>query len=328
MSSLKIVGSFNKLSKEMMEAYPPLEPGKTAVFKLLGGVHDASTGETHFGGYKTLPGRDRIRDIGSGAIVEIGVPMETKGNEVLRCKKKVFNGGGAGGLVTSKFTLSGNSIEDQEFYQFFIMSNYNASNPNRDQSIEPLFEVIDLGKELQARSSKRSKLLEALKKAENMHDGEAQMLVAAMNQNPNQDMAIIRDIVSTYAQNNPEEFLSRYGDPLMQKLAAVKQAEAAGVIKFDPLKFGYIWGQSGEFIAQLDNDGEKTPIQAFVDWMNTKATGEIVYSDIVKAFEKHSNDVSYGNEAVQAKTPHTAINKLAGAKNAKAKLGKTDDEQL
>ncbi|GAB3024339.1 hypothetical protein GCM10027051_31200 [Niabella terrae] len=281
---LRVVGEFNKISEEMQAAYPGLQKGERAIFKLLGGHTNPLNGEVLHGSYRSFKCVDRVVDIGTGALVEIGIPKLISGKEVTEVKKFVMNPSGEG-LVPERFELNGDKIEHQEFFQFFVMSNICGSNPNRDESVRARFVQIDEKAESRARSEKRNALRQALLAVEGLTAGQVRALNASMNGSLTISPDAMRLKLEEYAETHPAEFLKRYGSPELQKAALLKEAETQKTIRFDHVRYAFVWGKSGNVIAKLEKEEGKNELDLFVDWLQTKNNGESIYHDIEAAFE-------------------------------------------
>src|SRR6476620_9047410 len=119
---MKVVGDFNKISKEMKEMMPKLKKGEVKTFQLIVGVKNNFPDDLDGGrerrdhpmlyGTWQIPTRDRIVDWHTGEFVDIGVPQDFKKDEVLSTKVLMPGVGEPQFHYIGKWSLNGNNIAD------------------------------------------------------------------------------------------------------------------------------------------------------------------------------------------------------------------------
>jgi hypothetical protein len=255
---MKEIGSFNKLSTELRAKLPTLEPGQSVTYELVPHEIDHITKLPLYGGARVIPGRDRIKD--GNTIVDIGIPRVYDSKEVKKCEKYQLTGGGENGRVPPRFELSGDSIEDILWHQFFFIANFNESNPNRDKSVKPLIRVVDHEAEAKSRRSKRSEKRQAMDAAQNIDGGEVRMYAASFGW-PTEGIKVdlLRDKLEDYAEKFPNEFLKRVKDPKTSDMAEIQVAMDKGLIAYDHTNHQLRWAESNNFICLLDREDKPLP---------------------------------------------------------------------
>lgn len=143
-----VLKNFNNISEQLREeCIKPLNAGEMVTFKMLNGVVNNDPDVTERMKLPVLyPNTqirtyDRIKDPylnGKGGFVDIGVPESVDLASDKPTKFKFVTRGHGIGL----FTLSGDSIEDVELYEFLCIANENADFKYRDKKVFPLFEQV------------------------------------------------------------------------------------------------------------------------------------------------------------------------------------------
>lgn len=269
---------FNNISAELKSKLKNLAPGESVTFELLQAEKDHLTGRPLYGGARTIPGRDRIRD--GETVVEIGVVDKTTATldgVKVRCKKKVFTGGGENGTVPARFTLNGDNVDDNEWYKFFQLCNFNASNPNAAPSVPKLIKEIDFAAEAKQRGKYRKALTEAMTSVESMENETILMMAASMNYDITKPVSVLREDLGSFAQANPQAFLDKRDDKRTQIMAEMKIAEQNGFLAYDMAKHS-LKDKNGVLLVTLDRiEGQ--------NWMETFADGVLTNKSTKDAWE-------------------------------------------
>ncbi len=171
---MKVVGNFNKVSEKLRkELIKQVKPNEVLHFQLLNGVYDPELKREAFGASRSIMLQDTILDPYAkeetidGKIeytpdyVDIGVPSVIKEGRVERCKKFWVEALANGIPGNGQFHLVGGNIDDMLAYEVLCLSNGNKDNPYRDKSKEPLFEIVDVDKNIRDQKEKDYKELKA-----------------------------------------------------------------------------------------------------------------------------------------------------------------------
>ena len=294
---MKVVGEFNKISKEMLAMIPTLKKGEIKTFQLVTG-HKNNFPDDMDGGkerrdhpmlYATwqIPTRDRIKDWHTGDFVDIGVPDTFRKDEVLTVKVFMPGKGEPQFRYYGKFSLSGSKIADVEMYQYLCICNFNLSNEHRDTAEDAIFCELNIVKESETQLSKSDAMLEAMNAAKNMPIEKAQEFASALLWPSFTDEKILKSKVRQYAQEYPVEFNKYYKDPATKVKAEISEAVNADIISFDIVNSTMSMGHT--ILATLDIRPESNFVEAFYEFTQTSANGKDVIENIrkqVKALKK------------------------------------------
>lgn len=271
---MRTIGDFNKISNELKKRIPPFD--SVVVFELLGGDKDPNTGVVYHGGAISWPARDRILD-GSN-VVEIGIPRVIDNGKVKKVEDWVL-ANNENGRVATRFELRPDVVRHQEWYEFFMVCNYNQDsvNPKADKTVKKLFRVIDTQREAKQYNNSFDSLADAIFTAKNMSLEECRLFCAAMNWDYNGTEEATFQRVRSYAQNNPVDFMQRAKNSETKEKAEFRKAIDKGVISYDKMNHAVKWPETGTVVAKLDRvEGE--------DWLDT--------------FHRHLKSVKNGEDIV------------------------------
>ncbi len=232
---MKVVGNVNNISDAIRP--PKLKPGETVVYKLLCGVENPDNEQRKtvpilYPQSKTIPSKDRIWDKGKQDFVDIAI-VESVVNMGSYTDIKPRKLSVAAKANSGTFSCTGGNVVEEEIYEFVELTNTNRSNPERDESVEPLFERMDAEKDSKDRSRKRSVLLEAMTYAQSMTDGDVKTFAASVNWNEAEPIDILRDKVEAFAEKDPAGFTKVVEGKDRDAKAIIKRAVDAGKIGYD-----------------------------------------------------------------------------------------------
>lgn len=195
---MKVVGSFNKVSEKLKkELIPPVKPNEIIRFQLLNGEYEPALGRVGFGTSRSIRLNDRIYDpyqtdsTGKevGGYIDIGVPETIREGRVEKCKKFWVNSLVVGIPGNGQFEFKSGSVDDMEVMEFVCLSNGNKNNPYRDESKEPIYEIVDVSKILEEEKQKDLKELKnKLKRFAKQNPEEAQEMMKLLSPNGKTDV--------------------------------------------------------------------------------------------------------------------------------------------
>ena len=284
---MQVVGHVNKLSPEFRETLKNLtEP---VSYRMLTGTTmiDSETGDTQimFGSSKAIPLHDRIKDPVTGAVVEIGIPLETDGDKVTAWKKFWIAAEGQNRVVNGKFTLNPGNIDHEEAYWFLQLANLVKDNAHRDKRIAAELELIKVSEELQAEGNSIDLLTKALTQVGLMDAEDIQEFsaVQGFGDRPVKDLKVM---IQKFAQKYPKEFLEKQGDPNIKKKERIARAFEKNIIAYQPFgEDGFarvVWGHNGKTIAKLSKEDGDGQVEGFFNWTKQTGNGEQILKAIVK----------------------------------------------
>ena len=293
--------SFNAISEKLRKELPTLAPGESATFELLRFEKDHLTGRRLYGGAITLPGRDRVRD--GNEVVEIGVVERTTptlAGVKVRCRKKVLDGGGENGSVPARFTLYGDNLEDVEWYQFFSLCNYNASNKNAAESTIKLIKEVDFKAEAMEKTKKRTALTTALMQFDQLDASDVRMIASSLNMDSLGELDPIREAVGDWVMQNPAEFIKRNGDDETKTLARIRTGAELGFLQYDQASH-LVKDGTGTLLATLDRVEGKTWVEQFSDFVRTNKNGREAMTVVNKKLDAYFKKPNQAREAKEGK---------------------------
>ena len=178
--------------------------------------------------------------------------------------------------------LRGDKRGDKEVYQFLMMSNANASNPNRDTSVRPLYELLEPNKKAKESRDARALKREAMNVAAELSAAEVREFVASIGKDDSKDISVLRDELETMAEKDPKQFIALSRDKNKSVQAKVKRALDKKIIVFDKTTSTYSWASTGETIVQVPRSSKSSYLQGFANFVLSNKNGESVYQEIVK----------------------------------------------
>lgn len=288
---MRVIGNFNKVSDELLKTVPALEQGKTQWFKALWGkkeVDPESGIEEILYGKSQLPTRDRIKDPFTKKLVEIGIPLTIEDDKVI--STAFFMPGMGEHVFPGVFGFTGGVIEDEDKYEFCMLSNFNAKNPNRDVSVTPMFEPmyqIDIHKESR---KKTNKLRDALNIIDGMTPTEVTDFADSMNWTDESSNDILLSRIEDFAKKDPESFLKLQLNPSIKIKALIGRGFRFGIISHDITKNTVSWAKGSILIATFDKTTNKDITLQFSEWIQTHDKGKTVKISLEKQVKEAAKE--------------------------------------
>ena len=144
-----------------------------------------------------------------------------------------------------------------------------------------LFEIINVAKEAEARSRKRSLKADAMYVAANMIDGEIRDFACSMGWDEDEDFQVLSDRVSEMAEFDHENFNKFMNSVDFACRAVITRAEKAGVIVFVGLENKYTW-PNGQLIAAFERNDSRDRLKALAEYLMGSPKGDEIYKRIKK----------------------------------------------
>jgi len=257
---------------------PQLKRNEVKVFQYLNVKEDKQNpGKVIMPSVHMIPQVDRVYDkeaddyIDIASIGSLGIAGKPSFNTIQFTKKDK-------GLMA----LRGGKTGDREIFQYLMLSNYNASNPNRDTSIVPLFKLVEPKKDAADSRKLRNLRRDAMNVAAELSAAEVREFIASMNKDEKRDISILRDELEIMAEKTPQEFITLSKDKHKSIQANCKAALDKKLIKFDKASSTFIWVSTGETIVQVPRSSKTSYLQGFTNFVLSNKNGELVYEEIVK----------------------------------------------
>lgn len=278
----------NKISPKLEESIPPMKG--EVLFQMLNGHKNNDMDRTErekepiLYGKTQIPTFAKIKDPyandGKGGVAYVGVPMSTDANGVVTAFKP-YLAGLHDGKFNGKFSLMEGKLEDEQLYKVFWLLNENASNPNRDTSVPPLFKIVNYKEETKNKIGQIDVLREALDTLKSMKESDYTEFANSQNYTET-DQEGIKGQVSDFAKTYPDKFLAIVKDPDTKRKANLKLAQDKGILTFDARTMDV--AVNGNKVMTLEK-GEQDVSGAINLWLKSAKNGQSVYDGILKQLE-------------------------------------------
>jgi hypothetical protein len=206
--------------------------------------------------------------------------VETYNKDSANPKKFIVAGLANNGM----FSLHGSQPSEVEIYEFLELCNANASNPNRNPAVTPIFRRIDKVKDAKQATASIDALTEALVFTKSMTEEDMRQFAASMGWNENVDMGILESQVKTFAKSEPEKFLRLIMDEGVRVQAILKKAIDKELITWDAAQYKFHWA-NGNIIATLDRVAGKSNLQLMAEWVLTSTNGTAILESIERLLD-------------------------------------------
>lgn len=271
---------FNNVSPELL-AKTKLRPGEQVVYRVIGiQPHPMDPKRWAIPTAKNVPVTDQIWDSKKEEYVDIAAvrAVDPEGNHSFH--DLYFYGSQGGHMV-----LYGGRATDQEIHSYLSLCNYNGSNPDRDQSKEIVFELVDEAAKSERESKKRNLKREALNAAADLNADDVRIYIAALGQDDTRKIEILRNYLEELADNDPASFLELINNKQATMKATLNRALAKGVISFDSEQSKFSW-PNGEAILTTARTTGGDAVEELLSYCVSSAKGEKVFQTIQSKSKK------------------------------------------
>ena len=177
-------------------------------------------------------------------------------------------------------TIIGGSSKNQEKFEFLESCNENESNPNRNTEVQARFALINNKEKARIARSIRKEKRTAANKAENLKINELYRVAIGIGylEPDKMEEEALRDVIESYAEANPIEFLTKVENPdlVIQEIAIT--AKNKGFIDVNMQKRA-ILGSNGETLHTWSPEKDAKWPGKFVEFVKSKE-GEKFYSSL------------------------------------------------
>jgi hypothetical protein len=206
---------------------PKIPKGKLVQFRAYGCIDPARPGK-FFGRTVRVPPTDIITD-NEGNTYDIAMIKSVGAGGVQELDNEVF----FDTIQACLISLRSSSAREMRQYQYFMLCNYNGSNPNRDTSKPILFEIVDDAKDHTSKRTRFKKIAAAMAAIENFSEKEVLDFIRS-NRLPDTGSHHSRvAYLEEFAQKDPDKFMTA---PLIDHTslyATIEQATKAKVITYN-----------------------------------------------------------------------------------------------
>lgn len=271
---------FNNVSQELLDS-TKLKKGEQVVYKLYGiGPNPSDPSKMGFPSVKNIPPIDQIYDEHTGSFVDIAAIRSVTPNGDCVFHEIYFYGAQSGVML-----LNGSKGIDQEIHSYMMLSNYNASNKNRDTSKEPMYELVDENKTSEIERKTRNMKREALNTAADLTPDEVRTYIAALGQDDTRKIDLLRNDLESMADKDPKSFMELVNNKQAIMKAVINRALSKGVITFDAEQAKFGW-PTGEAILTVSRTTGGEPVEELVSYCVSNQKGEKVYQTIQSKIKK------------------------------------------
>jgi len=192
-----------------------------------------------------VPPTDTIYDPGDGKVKVLeyitgrSTGKDANGNQVVLNKLgEIFFYATNKGMIV----INPKNKRDLLKYQYLEATNYNASNPNRDANVQPLFKRLDKKQDAKAAFEKELSANEAVQLALKMPYRDLELLATELKVDTNRDPYEVRMAMKVKAQANPALFIQKSSSGASAVIhKQIQQAQDKGVITYNEDERRWQW---------------------------------------------------------------------------------------
>ena len=261
-----------------IEDVPTLKRNEVKAFQYYGIKDDPlNAGQVSMPSVIIVPNKDRVFDpkrndyVDIAAIKTIGIGDKPAFAEIKFTKQN-----------RGKLILKGSVPVEKEVFEYLSISNANASNPNRDTSVRPLYELVNPAAEAKSKRQTRSLRREAMNVAAELSGSEVREFVSSLGKDETRDLSVLRDELETLAEATPKDFIKLSKNSNKSYAANIKRAIDKKIISFDRETNTFTWAATDETIVQVPRSSKLGHLEGFTNFVLSNKNGENIYQEIVK----------------------------------------------
>lgn len=224
-----------------------------------------------------IPPRDTIKDPYTKKPVDIGVVAGIDpSNNAHSFRGKRVDAKLQGGIIY----LYASNNEDMEWAKLMLMSNKNLSNPNRDASVEPMYEMVDDKAHAKRRMQIMNTEMKATQLLTEMEDKQRRNMAISYGLPEKEDPSILTMQLFDKAKADPQGFIDTFNNKNLEKIAVIGRAFDKKIITHIADQNKVIWTKGGEAFVQLSRPDGESINQALAEWVTIDPKGLEVYKTI------------------------------------------------
>lgn len=170
--------------------------------------------------------------------------------------------------------LNGNNPTHQKIYQFLELTNSNASNKDRNQDTEPIFQRIDTQKEAKEERAMRKLIVKAVNIALELDDLKVKEVSMALGIDA-ETIDEVRNQLEDYAEENPEDFISVVERASLGAESVLKEAVKRGIIKNNVNSQVFEWTDTEKEIYKYKKGPNKNYFKELADYLEENNPDEL-----------------------------------------------------
>ena len=272
---------YNKLTEGLIKKLKdhPFGRGDRKVFRLVGTYDEATKKHTLCAG-RHLAEKDQVLDPETNAIVDIAnIKSIKEGGE------PVFFDLWFPESSLNKEILDGARSIDILKYEYFVLTNLNASNPDRDTDRMAIIEEEDEERAARVRRANKRTKRSAVAVVDNMDDSEIIRYWASKGENPKiENIEDWREKLEDMAYEQPDTFIGSGGSAKEEVKENLKILAKKDVIVYDMKTGVWTFTESGEEITKLKRGFGMKQYDGLVDYVLDTNEGGKFYEDMKAVF--------------------------------------------
>lgn len=258
---------FNQFSQSYVRK---LKTGERAVYRVLNIKEDPDNyGKFIIPAAVQIPSTDIIYDKNTDDYVTIGCIERVKTDGEPIFAQIVFTGQNMGYIF-----LNGNNALHQKMFQFLEVSNYNSSNPERNQEVEAIYCRIDAKKDAINERHMRKQIVDAINLALSLDDDKAKEIALALGIEET-SIEEIRNKLEDYAADEPTEFMKVTERASLGSESLLREAVKQGFIRNNITASIFEWTETGKEIYKYKKAPNKNYFKELAEYLESNNPNEL-----------------------------------------------------
>lgn len=220
------VGKWNKIPKEMMPELPA--DGTVVSFRITNEFIIEPDGEKRLPMSYIFPTTSSFIDPKTNEVIPICIIDSTNDKGEINSVHKIrFSPQRSAGHYN--ITI-GSSAEANDEYRYLMLCSELAGNENAVFGAEVKFELVNVRQNAERSRQERQRQFGAINHAMALKDNELTDIALILGINPDGDILQIRDLIETYAENNPKDYMKKVQDEDGVYIALINNAMRLDVV--------------------------------------------------------------------------------------------------
>lgn len=208
---------------------------KPVAFRLVNLKDDEDNpGKTLYPAYRNISFKDHVKIVspeGETEYIYIAYITGTQADGAANVGRDIAWGAFNQGTMI----LDPSRAKDRLKFNYLYLSNFNASNPNRDTNVDPVYELVNSEEKARLSREQRKVSREAIIIAAGLSDEQTSDIFSVVDSRNPKSVTIEEqhDVVEQYAEDHPENFMKVYKSRTTQMISLIDEAIKAKVIQND-----------------------------------------------------------------------------------------------
>ena len=273
----------NNISQELRDSIKSKKPkkGEVLLFRLCNKIPHPDekkrlAGQFIYGGNVCIPARDVIYDPFKKEYVTIGVIDNYMPDGSPKWSLKMVIYPQHDGYIS----VVGGKAEDDKWFEYLMLSNRNASNPDRATDEEPLYYMIDPVADAKKMVDTIDMEMRAGQLLNDMDSNQQRNMAISFGMDENEQPDVLRVQLYRLLMKDPKKFIDTFNSRDLEMRAILGRAINKNIIGYNSEESKMIWVAGGEVFAHLDRAEGKSILDLLTEWCNTAKNGTEVYNTI------------------------------------------------